>query len=411
MAVRPAHLGLAFFLVVLLILLSRVPDLWMMTAADGTPILNRPSERVDRGLGEAVGALRDARVGAAVGHLVGMPWELVRSHPLLMAGLAIPLAMLWGVFGGAIARSAAWQAARGERMAWTDALGQALARLWALTGALAGPFLFAGALLGLVAVAGRFFFARQPADWKIAAMVVAGLVGIAIIQGALAKRFRAGRIVAAGVVGAIIAGVMALPQAWAGPIGGGAYGMLLAVTMLGIVLLAMSAAGVAMLGASVMAEGSDAIEAVQRVWAYIVHRPGRLIGYAGLLVAQGVVIVGAASVVVFGGIWLCAFLATSLAGGEGDLRQWAIFGERPMNASVEGWRETTGMLMAWWVKVAMLLLISLIVSLVHAGGAMLYLTMRQVCDGQDMTDVWDPRAQTRVGAAKIDEGEGDGGER
>jgi hypothetical protein len=118
-----------------------------------------------------------------------------------------------------------------------------------------------------------------------------------------------------------------------------------------------------------------------------------------------VLIVGAASVLVFAALALCAHLAMSQTGGEGDLRQWAMSGERPLNASVDGWQGTAGMLMGWWAKVAMLMLVALVVSLVHAGGTMLYLAMRQVCDGQDVTDVWDPKAETRVGAARIDEGE------
>jgi hypothetical protein len=53
----------------------------------------------------------------------------------------------------------------------------------------------------------------------------------------------------------------------------------------------------------------------------------------------------------------------------------------------------------------MLMVVAVIVSFVHASGALLYLAMRRVCDGQDQTDVWDPRASTRVGAARIDDSE------
>ncbi len=407
MALRPAHVGLAFFLVVLVILLSRVPDLWMSTASDGTPILNRPSVQVDRALGEAVGALREARVGAAARKLIALPGELVRAHPLVMAIMLVPLAMLWGVFGGAIARSAQWQVARGERMGWTDAFGFALAKMVSLTAALAGPFLFVGVVFGLVALAGRFFFARQPADWMAGAIVVAAAVGIAILQGALSKRVRAGRIIAAAVIGVVIAGVLVLPQAWAGPIGGGAYGLLLIVTIGALLLLAMTVVGLPMLSASVMAEGNDAIEAVQRVWAYVVHSPLRLVAYLIVLGLQGAILVGVVGVLVLGGLEVCAHLATALAKGSGigDLRQFAMFGERPMAANLDGWQETTGKLMGWWAKVAMLMVVAVIVSFVHAGGALLYLAMRRVCDGQDQTDVWDPRASTRVGAARIDDSE------
>lgn len=411
MALRPAHLGLAFFLVVLLILLSRVPDFWLATASDGTPILNRPSVQVDRALGTAVMALREARVGAAARELLGLPGALVRSHPAAMAIMLVPLAMLWGVFGGAIARSAAWQVARGERMGWTDAFGFGLAKMGSLTAALAGPFFFVGAVFGLVALAGRFFFARQPADWMAGAIVVAAAMGIAVLQGALSKRVRVGRIVAAGIIGLVIAGVLVLPQAWAGPIGGGAYGVLIVATIGALLLLAMTVVGLPMLSASVMAEGNDAIEAVQRVWAYVVHAPLRLGAYLIVMALQGAVLVGAVSVLVLGGLEVCAHLATALARGDGigNLRQMAIFGERPMGANLDGWQATTGMLMGWWAKVAMLMVVAVIVSFVHTGGAVLYLAMRRVCDGQDQTDVWDPLAATRVGAARIDDS-GEGGE-
>lgn len=405
MALRPAHVGLAFFLVVLLILLSRVPDFWMSTASDGTPILNRPSVQVDRALSDAIMALREARVGAAAKRLLRLPGELVRSHPLTMMIMLTPLAMLWGVFGGAIARSTAWQVARGERMGWTQSFGFGLAKLGSLTVALAGPLLFVGATFALVALAGRFFFARQPADWMAGAIVVAAAVGIAVLQGALSKRVRIGRIVAAGVIGLVIAGLLVLPQTWAGPIGGGAYGILLIATIGAILLGSMTVVGLPMLSASVMVEGNDAIEAVQRVWAYVLHAPLRLAAYLVLLGLQGILLVGLVSVLVLGGLEVCAHLATSWAKGPGigDMRQMAMFGEQPMAASLDGWQETAGMLMGWWAKVAMLMVVAVIVSFVHAGGAVLYLAMRRICDGQDQTDVWDPQSATRVGAARIDD--------
>lgn len=405
MALRPAHVGLAFFLVVLLILLSRVPDFWMSTASDGTPILNRPSVQVDRALSDAIMALREARVGAAAKRLLGLPGELVRSHPLTMMIMLTPLAMLWGVFGGAIARSTAWQVARGERMGWTQSFGFGLAKLGSLTVALAGPLLFVGATFALVALAGRFFFARQPADWMAGAIVVAAAVGIAVLQGALSKRVRIGRIVTAGVIGLVVAGLLVLPQTWAGPIGGGAYGILLIATIGAILLGGTTVIGLPMLSASVMVEGNDAIEAVQRVWAYVLHAPLRLAAYLVLLGLQGILLVGLVSVLVLGGLEVCAHLATSWAKGPGigDMRQMAMFGEQPMAASLDGWQETAGMLMGWWAKVAMLMVVAIIVSFVHAGGAVLYLAMRRICDGQDQTDVWDPQSATRVAAARIDD--------
>lgn len=409
LALRPAHIGLAFFLVALLILLSRVPDLWLMTAQDGTPILNRPSMVVDQAVHESLMAFRDVRIGAALSPLIRLPRDLVSAQPLAMLILALPMAILWGVFGGAIARSAAWQVARGERLAWNRAFGQALSLMGSLVFALLGPVVTVLVLLSAMTLGGRLLLDKPQAGWIWGAIVVVGVLGATIIAGAISGKFKAKRLVIAGVVGLLLAGLMVLGKPAAAYVGGVAYGLALLMGMLIIVLGAMSALGLTMLTSGVMVEGTDAVDAVQRVWAYIIARPGRFAMYLLLLAVQCSVVLGVVCIVVFGSITLTAFVVTRFVDPQyaGDLRQFAMFGQQPMGSeisgSLTGWQEGAGSFMAWWTKVAMLTLLGVFVSFVHCAGSLLYLSMRQLCDGQDFADIWDPTASTRVSAAMIDD--------
>jgi hypothetical protein len=409
LALRPAHLTLAFFLVVLLILLSRVPDLWLTTASDGTPIINRPSVLVDAALRESTTAFRDWNFSQGLGALLHLPFDLLRSHPWTLALLAIPLAMIWGVFGGAIARSTAWQVAKGERMAWTVAFGQAIAKLVSLVGVLVGPAVGIALLLGAITVFGKFFFGREPTDVLVAAIVVVAMLGLAIIQGALSKRFRVGRIFAAGVLGLCIAGLLLLPRSVSAHAGGVLYVVPLLLSVGVLIFSTISALGLPMLTAGVMIEGNDAIDSVQRVWAYIIQRPGRFAGYLVLLLFQGVLLLALACGVVFTAITLSSWASMLLVGGpaEGapELRHWATTGTKPVGESFEPWHASTGSILAWWIKVWTLSIFAVVLSFVHAGGATLYLAMRRICDGQDQVDIWDPSSNTRVSAAKIEDAE------
>lgn len=409
LALRPAHVGLALFLGVAILVVARVPDLWLTKAADGTPILNRPGIIIDRQMQLAVEEFRDRNIVRAVEQLVLVPLQVVKAHPLQMALIAVPVLVLWGIMAGAISRSTAVTVATGQRLSWPAAMGQALTLWGSLLMSLLGPIFVVGGMLAMLSAAGKLLFDKPAASFAQGGMVLVAIVGFAIILGALRKKFKPKNVIVFGVIGLIVAGAMVLTKSAATYVGGAVYGLAIVFGMVVSVVGLISVLGIPMFPAAVTAEGTDAVDAVQRVWAYVIARPMRLAMYIALLLAMGFVLLYVYSALVFGGLTVTAYAVARFVDHEfaGNLRQFGMFGEPPLLGSLTKEQGVAGAMISFWVKAALLTIPAVAISYLSSAGSLLYLVMRKDCDGQDPADIWDPSAKTKISQAKIDEGGGE----
>lgn len=409
LALRPAHVGLALFLGVAVLVVARVPDLWLGKAADGTAILYRPGIIIDRQMQLAVEEFRERHIARAVEQLIVTPVQVVKAHPLQMALIAVPVLLIWGIMAGAISRSTAVTAATGRRLSWPAAMGQALTLWGSLLMSLLGPVMVVGGMLAILSMAGKLFFDKPAASLAQGGMVLVAILGVAIIVGAMRKKFKPKNIIVFGVIGLVVAGAMVLTKSAATYVGGAVYGVAIVFGLLTAVVGVISVLGMPMFPAAVTAEGTDAVDAVQRVWAYVIARPMRLAMYGVLLVALGFVLLYAYSAIVFGGLTVTAYAVARFVDHDfaGNLRQFGMFGEPPLLSTLKNEQGVAGAMIGFWVKATLLTIPAVAISYLSSAGSLLYLVMRKDCDGQDPADIWDPAAKTRISEAKIEEGGGE----
>ena len=242
---------------------------------------------------------------------------------ILHAGLAAVWGVLvWGVFGGAIARIAVVRSARGERIGLRSALGFALGKLAPLVGTPLSPFIAVGVFLAACGLLGLLYH-------------VPGPIGVAL----------------AGVL-------MVLPLL---------AGLIMALMLFGL------GAGWPLMVATVAAEGEDSFDALSRSYSYVYQRPGRYplsIGLAWLLGVVGLVVVG-----VFAA--LTVHLATwGLALGALDNRLIDLLANRPLRGD-----RFPASAHQFWLRVVEVLAQGWVYSYFWTAAALIYLRLRLDVDG------------------------------
>ncbi len=261
---------------------------------------------------------------ATFGHVMG----LLEFRPLT-AGLAVLLlAPILAIGSGAIARSVAVDVAVGTNLGVRESLAFGF-RWWkALLGALLIPLVLIGVGVSVLKVAG----------WL--------LLGLPVLN----------------VVGAI------------------GYGVFLLVGLLVYGLLIGFMVGQTMLPPAVAVEGTDSVDAIQRIYAYLLGRPGRALIYLSLAAVQGLIAIGLATWVLNGAADLTASMAGSFLPTE---RSRALFEPGHQTGAA-------GAVIAFWQLIVSLILSGILVSWHATAGTLVYLLLRRVCDEQDLREVWMP---------------------
>jgi hypothetical protein len=239
-------------------------------------------------------------------------------------------ALVWGFFGGAIARISVVQVARGERVSIGEALGFAWQKWLPLVGTPLCPLLGVGFFTALCAGFGLVYWI--PAS-----------------------------------VGSIVAGVLAVFP-------------LLAGLVMTIVLLSL-AVGWPLMIATVAAEGEDGFDSLSRSFAYVNQRPGRYA--AGTALAWGLGILGLVVVDLFANTtvhlthWALSF------GAPDDLLN-ALFQPGTGTAPVEAAGAGAGLasrVHAFWLQGVALVAHGWIYSFFWTAATIVYLLLRQDVDG------------------------------
>lgn len=152
------------------------------------------------------------------------------------------------------------------------------------------------------------------------------------------------------------------------------YPISLILVFAGVLTLVLYVFGGHMLVPCVACEGTDGIDALQRAGHYSMHRPLRLVLYLSILGLVGAVLLGIA----FWLAWAVPTLADALRpepAGEAILTDSDRL--RGVNAII-----------AFWSKVPGVIAAALAVSYYACASTLLYLAMRQQCDGQHYSEIW-----------------------
>lgn len=330
LALRPSRLGVAFFYLIGLVAIVQLAD-WL--DGENRNVLMSAWARWQEhfhALLDACLRLSSADAAQAVnGMFISVVWENVRDHPAIAIPF-IPIVLLWTtVMGGAISRMAAMDFAQGVGLSWPEGVGYALGRWASFAGSVMGPLALLYGLAAIMAIGGWALFS---------------VPGLNILGGLL----------------------------W--------FGFLLIAAIGAIIMLAMTLGG-PMLVPGVACEGTDAIDAVQHAYSYVFARPLRLLVYMAILLVQFLLL----WLVVSGAVWLITHFAQHAASVfTGEATDRVIAGQPDLG----GTQAVASGFVRFWTAVPAMLGAAFIISYFWCAATVLYLCMRRICDGQDISEVW-----------------------
>ncbi len=137
-----------------------------------------------------------------------------------------------------------------------------------------------------------------------------------------------------------------------------------------------------LLAPAVVIENTDAIDATQRAYAYLICRPGRFILYTAILLAQAVI-----------SVLVATFLIVVVLQWTGALAGHWSLGPILSRPEPSGTTAIAAALARIWQSLCFALLAGFVLSFYSAASTLLYLALRRINDDQDMEDIWlpDPR--------------------
>lgn len=332
LALRPASITLGFFGLLLASLIGELSRVWR--PANSLSVGTLLDDELERGASgfwrEFVRGIQTADGSAfheAFAAIVRIPralWDEFSWGSLIgIVALAILL-----IAGGAIARIAACDFAHGVRISWVEALGFALKRWASLIFCFAGPLLAATVVYAAIAAGGFAFFSST----------------------------------------------------WTDEIGAVLFALALLGATLAVALLVLTLLGAPLLVPAVACEGADAIEAMQRAFAYVPARPLRYGLYALLSFFVGMLAIAVAVAVATG----VTTFALSAAGA------WAKAPPRPLLEPLSTPHGFTEQVLRLWIGLPVAIAGAYAFSIVFTGCTVIYLLLRRVVDGQAITDIWVP---------------------
>ncbi|MEM8757748.1 MAG: hypothetical protein AAGF47_08195 [Planctomycetota bacterium] len=233
----------------------------------------------------------------------------------------------------AVGRMAAEEFARGRFPSWTEGLAWAVRYAGAAVLAHAIPLLVAGLLIGVLAVGG---------------LALLSVPGVNILGAVL------------GVVGVGLGAAVVL-------------------------LLVIYTAGCGMLAPAIAVEGVDGIDAMQRIFAYLIGQPLRWLLWTVLLLVQAAIVLGLLSIFAQLTAGATSWGAGLLIGGNADL---VAQGLPEDGLTAPG--AIAARIMATVLQLPLLLVAGYGVAYFASGWTVQYLLLRRANDGQDVTDIYVP---------------------
>lgn len=332
LALRPASITIGFFGLLIASLVGDLSKLWR--PANSLSVGTLLSDELERG---ASGFWRDLMRGiqtadgtalqSAFGWIVRIPrmlWEEFSWGSLIaFASIAVLL-----IAGGAVSRIAACDFAHGVRISWVEALGFAIRRWVSLVFCFAGPLLLVAIVYALLAAAGWTLFSIGWMQFIGAALFVFALLG----------------------------------------------------ATLAVALIVLTVLGAPLMIPAIACEGADAIEAMQRAYAYVPARPIRYALYVLLTLAVGMLAI-AVAVAIASGITSFAMVATGA---------WVKEPPRLLMYPLTPPANATEWMLKLWIGLPLAIAGAYAFSVLFTGCTVIYLVLRRVVDGQTITDIWVP---------------------
>jgi hypothetical protein len=273
-------------------------------------------------------ALAPYLVGLIRHAVLELPATLLHTYPWTTLWFVLAGALALGLGGLALARQSALEFSLRVISPWTRGVGFALSRLGsALVGLLVPP--------ALVALGALFLAA---AGWALLSLQYANVLG-AILYGL-------------GLLGGLLAVVLAVLYLFSLP----------------------------MILPAIACESTDGLDALQRAFAYTLARPARLVLYAGILLLQGAIVVTLAHTVAS----LAVEFTTAAAGA------WTTLPSTTGPKAGSGTNNLAAHILSFWNDLPTLLAAAFALSYAFSASTILYLLMRRLCDGQEVSDLWMP---------------------
>lgn len=329
LALRPARVMLGMVAVFIAALIGSLSRLWSDDQTRFTDAIARPISRALSSAARAVINLSTddlATAAAALAELRRLPIE----RPVETVLLGLPILAVFALFGGAISRAVAIEFTAARFSEWPADTAVSIRKLGWTLGAVAIPPVIAGVLIGLITLGGF-------------------TLGVPVVN----------------IVGALL------------------FAIALLLAGLALVLFVVHALAMPMLVPAMMCEGTDAYDAVQRTYAYIIAHPLRLLIHAAILLVLGAVSIGLFSGFAAGADALATTAAAQLTSDAGVE---VLVGDDSLDATQP---LAHGIITAWRALLA-LTVSGFAFSYFFAAGTVLYLIARRICDGQGITEVWDP---------------------
>lgn len=333
LALRPERLLTALAAIVAIGLIGEINRAWNEEASFNQ-IVEMSVVSPVRHLASGTLAVNPSGVSHAARRLLAAPLDMLIADPWALFFLGIPMLIVWGVAGAAISRSAACEVALGRVVAWPEGLAFGVRRWVNCLGAIVAPIAFVAVVHLVIAAGGAALL-----TWPIGNIAGAVLYGLALV---------------AAVV-AVLVGV----------------GYLL---------------GWSMLVPAIACEGTDALDAIQRVYAYVTGRPLRLLVYLFVTLAVGALSFGVLAFIAQRGIDLASAASVQWSGERGA----RVLGPEGELGGIDGAARS---IVGFWNGVVHLLVAAYAVSFVHTAGTLVYLICRRINDGQEIAELWTPDAR------------------
>jgi hypothetical protein len=286
--------------------------------------------------------------------IIGPSW-LIRAHLVYAILFAAIFLVLWGIFGGAIARIAAVHVARDEKISVRQAISFSTSKVLS--------FIFA----------------------PLIPVIIIVVFGIAIAVGGL---------------------LFYIP--YIGPI---VAACLFFLWLLAAVLMTLAAtgmiAGLNLMYPTIAVEGSDSFDAISRSFSYVFTRPWRMILYCVVALIYGALCYIFAHLFLFGMLKLTHLFARLWLRGQPrtyfpmiwpspDLQSLAY---PPAYASLKFSDALAAGIFSFWIYLLIALLAAFIISFYFSASTIIYCLMRAEVDATDMGDVYVDESEEEFGEA------------
>jgi hypothetical protein len=177
-----------------------------------------------------------------------------------------------------------------------------------------------------------------------------------------------------------------------------------------VFLMVGYALGFSLLVPAVACENCDAADAQQRAYAYVLSRPLHLLGYGVVLIVGlvlGFVLASLFAVALLNvtGALLDAVTANPAVEGAHGFALFDLSPGRTASVPLHAHSEWSAWLVIFWQTVVVSLVAGYVFANYFGASTIIYMLMRQACDGQEMSEIWTPGVVPGTTALEPVEGE------